>query len=1040
MKTRTIMFIALLFIAGLSGLRMLWAKAFDNNLPQDIRNGELDLRGWAAENGGILSLDGQWEFYPFQLIMENGQSMEADADQASYIQVPGKWNDALLADASTPYGYASYRLRLLVNPDDQLNYSIRFPSVRSSSEIYVNGRLLTGSGKVGKSAETCTARNVPLSTTFTADENGVIEIVVQAANFKDTRSGGIVRSVKFGTEKAVSRSIQLSSYMQLLSATIFFIHALYAFVLYWLGSRNKQLLAFSAFTLCVTVSMLLSNDEKLLSQMIPIEYNWDFRITNAVLLLGIVALPACMDHRRIPVWRRIAPAYTAVALGVAGITLCLPVPYVIKLFPVYYILMMTAVVIVLIAILSRVIGDLRSNLLLLLSFLALVHHVVWMLVWRSLGISVIHYPVDMILASILFASIWFREYFRVHAETKALAATLQRSNENKDRFLASTSHEFRNPLHVILNMSQAVLERERPVMRPRSVKDLETILSVGQRLTRILDDLIDATSLKEGNPQLRLQPVRIQSIVTGVLDMFQFALEVKPVTVVNEIPEDFPRVLADENRLIQILFNLLHNAIKFTNEGQIVIQATVDGGKAIVSVSDTGIGIEKDMLARIFIPYEQADSRKTLVEGGFGLGLSICKQLVELHGGTLEVASEFGEGSRFSFTLNLAEEQEDESASGSAARQHAPSRWSDAGMPEPAEPRHEPRENGGRTPVLIVDDDPANLQVLEAILPPEEYEATAVTNGYEALKLLDAKDWDLVISDVMMPGMSGYELTRRIRKRLTPAQLPVLLLTARNLPADIQSGFIAGANDYITKPVDALELRARIKSLTTLKRMVRDHLNLEAAWLQAQIQPHFIFNTLNTITALSLTDADRMRELLHAFSELLRSKFQFRNMGELVPVEEELRTVRSYLLIEQARFEGRLRAVWEVDDCAGFQIPFLTIQPLVENAIMHGVMKQPDGGTIVIRIANAGAALEVTVEDDGVGMDEQTLQRLLDHQPSPSSGVGLMNTDLRLKRHFGSGLRIESAPGRGTKFSFVVRNAESRDNAITAANQRASVP
>lgn len=1026
MKTRTIIFIALLFIATLSGLRMLWTQALDNNLPQDIKNGELDLRGWDAKKGGILSLDGQWEFYPFQLIMENGQPADADSDRASYIQVPGKWNDALLADASTPFGYASYRLRLLVNPDDRMNYSIRFPSIRSSSEVYVNGRLLTGSGKVGQSEEAYTARNLPLSTTFTAGENGVIEIVVQAANFKDTRSGGIVRSVKFGSEEAISRNIQLSSYMQLLSATIFFIHALYAFVLYWLGSRNKKLLAFSAFTLCVTISLSLSNDEKLLSQMIYIEYNWDFRITNAVLLLGALALLDCMDHRRLPVWRRIAPAHTIVTLGVAAITLCSPVPFVIKLFPVYGVLILAAVIIVLIVTLSRMIGNLRNNLLLLLSFLALVHHFVWMLVWRGNGTSVIHYPVDMILASILFASIWFREYFRVHAETKALAATLQRSNENKDRFLANTSHEFRNPLHIILNMSQAVLDRERPVMRQRSVKDLETILSVGQRLTRILDDLIDVTSLKEGSPQLYLQPIRIQSIVTGVLDMFQFALEVKPVTVVHEIPDDFPRVLADENRLIQILFNLLHNAIKFTHEGQIVIQAAVSGGKAIVSVADTGIGIEEDMLERIFNPYEQAVSSTTLYEGGFGLGLSICKQLVELHGGTLEVSSEVGKGSRFSFSLNLAKEQEDESAQSNTIQRNVPFRLSNAGMTEPIGNWQEPQENARHTSVLIVDDDPANLQVLQALLPPEEYAVTAVTNGHEALKLLDAKDWDLVISDVMMPRMSGYELTRKIRKRLTPAQLPVLLLTARSLPADIQSGFIAGANDYVTKPVDALELRARIKSLTTFKRMVREQLNLEAAWLQAQIQPHFIFNTLNTISALSLTDVERMRELLHAFSELLRSKFQFRNMGELVLVEEELHTVRSYLHIEQTRFEGLLQVIWEVDECAGFRIPFLTIQPLVENAIIHGVMKQTGGGTIAIRIANFGATLEVTVEDNGVGIDEQTLQRLLDQKPSPFEGIGLMNTDLRLKKHFGSGLRIESAPGRGTKISFVARKAESR--------------
>lgn len=1056
MKTRTIIFITLLFIAGLSGLRMLWTHAFDNTRPLDIHKGQLDLRAWNTKNGGILSLDGEWEFYPFQLIMENGEAAPLDPDRVSYIRVPGEWNDHLLEGQSTPFGYASYRLRLYVNPDDPVNYSIRFPSVRSSSEIYVNGRLLTGSGRVGTSEEEYQARNIPLTTTFSADENGVIEIIVQAANYKDIRSGGIVRSVKFGTEEAIGKNVRLSTTMQLLTAIIFLIHSLYAFILYWLGSRNKKLLYFSVFTLCLAISNSLSNDEKLLNQLLVIEYNWDFRLTNALLLVGVVAFLGCTDQDRLPVWHRIAPFFTGVSLGVAAITLFLPVPYVIKLFPVYAIMILGSVAITLIATLKRIIGNFRNDLLLLMSFLAVVHHFFWSILWRDSGISVTHYPFDVILAAILFSSIWFREYFRVHAETKELADTLQKTNETKDRFLANTSHEFRNPLHVILNMSQAVLERERPVMQQRSVKDLETVLSVGQRLTLILDDLIDAASLREGNPRLHLQPVNLSSVVTGVLDMFRFALEVKPVAVVNEIPEHFPRVLADENRLIQILFNLLHNAIKFTSEGSIVIQAAVRGGKAVISVADTGIGIEKDMLERIFRPYEQADPDKTLYEGGFGLGLSICKQLVELHGGAMEVFSEAGKGSRFTFTLNLAEQPKNKTAHIRAAQRgavqpetpnarHAAiplSRFSGPNMPEltgsapvvsaPVKtalvepfPVPDPDEQDKRPAVLIVDDDPVNLQVLGAILPPEEYAVTSVTSGKEALDLLDAgRKWDLVIADVMMPKMSGYELTRMIRERLTPAQLPVLLLTARSQPADIQSGFVAGANDYVTKPVDPLELRARIRALTDFKRMVVEHLNLEAAWLQAQIQPHFIFNTLNTIAALSTMDPERMRHLLIAFSDLLRSKFQFRNMGELIPVEEELRTVRSYVEIEQTRFEGKLHVHWKVDDCGGFQIPFLSIQPLVENAIIHGIQKRSRGGTIEIRLEHAGDFLEVTVEDDGVGMDEHTLQRLLDPEPSLSAGVGLKNTDLRLKQHFGTGLRIESAPDQGTKVSFVVRKTE----------------
>src|SRR5690625_3178755 len=151
----------------------------------------------------------------------------------------------------------------------------------------------------------------------------------------------------------------------------------------------------------------------------------------------------------------------------------------------------------------------------------------------------------------------------------------------------------------------------------------------------------------------------------------------------------------------------------------------------------------------------------------------------------------------------------------------------------------------------------------------------------------------------MMPRMSGYELTRIIRKRFTISELPILRLTARNRPEDIENGFLAGANDYVTKPVDAVELKSRVNALTEVRKSSRERLRMESAWLQAQIQPHFLFNTLNSIIALSEIDTTRMQKLLEAFSNVLRGKFNFQNINEFVPIESELDLIRSYLYIEK---------------------------------------------------------------------------------------------------------------------------------------------
>ncbi|MGE7615526.1 ATP-binding protein [Paenibacillus sp. NPDC101420] len=1031
-KKSYIILLLVFILVVLTGFRILWMETFQYPKQASIHNGQFDLRNWNAEDGSIHLLDGEWEFYPSQWLIDGNRQQLLGDNAPRHIQVPGGWSEVLHADKPSPYGYGSYRLLLYVDPAKHLNYSIRVPSVRTASELYVNGRLLTKSGQVATTKDEYISKDLPYSTTFTADDNGVIELVIQAANYVDSRSGGIVRSIKFGSEEAIAKEMKASIFMQFLAAIIFIMHAVYALILYLIGNREKKLLYFSLLALCVTITSVFSTDEKLFHQLFYIGIDWDFRLTNIAFVIAAYALLQCTNHRELPYWRRMYPVYKIMNLGTAGITLFLNPTQVIMLFPIYYVLGGTAAVITLITMFKKVIKDLKSNLLLLISFLALMNYALWSLILLDSGLSLVYYPFDMIIAIACLASVWFKDYFIMHANTKELATTLQRMNDHKDQFLANTSHEFKNPLHSILNMSQSVLKRERHLLQERSIKELETVLSVGRRMTLILDDLIDVMSLREGNPRIHKRVIFIQPIVTGVLDMLQLNADVKPVKIANQIPEDFPPIYADENRVVQIVFNLLHNAVKYTNDGVISIQAFVKDGRAYIVIADTGIGMDENMLKRLFRPYEQASTNETMIDGGFGLGLSISKQLVELHGGTLVVSSVLGEGSKFTFSLRLAglevEEEDDltnsfEPFQSIPIQEIASSVYMEKVKIPPATNQATLIEMNRERPILlVVDDDPVNLQVLEAILPPDEYDLTMVTSGKEALAVLDTKEWDLVISDIMMPQMSGYELTRMIRERFTLTELPVLLLTARSQPKDIQSGFIAGANDYVTKPVEAIEIKSRIEALATIKQSVREQLRLEAAWLQAQIQPHFIFNALNAVTALSDINLDKMRNLLDEFSNFLRNKFEFQNMDRLVPIEEELSLVRSYLYIEKVRFEERLQVIWETDDRGDIKVPFLTIQPLVENAIRHGIMKRNRGGTILIRISVYETHAEITVEDDGDGIDGVQLQRIFERKADSRSGVGLINTDLRLKRHFGTGLHITSTLGTGTKVTFHVHN------------------
>ncbi|WP_179298554.1 sensor histidine kinase [Evansella halocellulosilytica] len=194
---------------------------------------------------------------------------------------------------------------------------------------------------------------------------------------------------------------------------------------------------------------------------------------------------------------------------------------------------------------------------------------------------------------------------------------------------------------------------------------------------------------------------------------------------------------------------------------------------------------------------------------------------------------------------------------------------------------------------------------------------------------------------------------------------------------------------------------------------------MEAKWLQAQIQPHFIFNTLNAIVQLSIVDVVKMRRLVEEFSEFLRSKFDSNSFNRWTAFEEEMSLVESYLYIEKVRFGDRLKVHWNVEDVKGYYLPTLTIQPIVENAIKHGVMKQVSGGTIEIKALKKNGYLRVIIKDDGVGMSKDVIRSIkrMDTVNS-STGVGLKNTDRRLIESFGTGLQIKSKVEVGTVIAF----------------------
>lgn len=1027
MKKFKLPIVILLFIVLLTSLRLMWITSFTNTEQPPIVKGEFDLRNWDYTSDATVTLDGEWEFYPSVLLMDEHHPSTTSNTHTSYIHVPDGWDESLgQSGKHASFGYGTYRLRLLVNTDPDVHFSIRVPSIRSASEIYINGKSLHASGKPAADYNHYVAYNAPYTVSFATQGAQEIDIVIHVANFLDVRKGGIIRSMKLGTEEAIAKEVQLSYTMQLLMTFVFFIHTLYALILYVLRNGDRPFLYVALMFLFANGIALLGSDDKLLLFWLPINYEWSFRLM-PIAFFGMAYFLYKSIQTFLPSsLRRPLSLSVLIAMTIATL-LAAFLPFSI-FFSAYNLLLAIAGIGIIFSIVALTIIGLKGSthqFLFLLALIALISHFIWWGIFILTGTKIIAYPFDLIIAVMLFASVLFKHYFETYKKTEELAAKLQKIDLMKDEFLANTSHELRNPLHGMLNLAYTVLERERETLQAKSIQELHLVQEIGQRMTHSLNDLLDLLKFKDNTIHLHVGSVHLPAVVHGVFDILRYRANEKSLSLINEIPDSFPPVIADEKRLVQILFNLIHNAIKFTHVGEVRVQAEEKGQKAIIRIVDTGEGMEEGFLARMFTPYEQGSERAQNPDGGFGLGLSITKQLVELHGGTIHAESTLGKGTTFTFYLSLAENR---IISGTDTESQA-----SAPLPDPiadvgVKPRNQTNARSidsqsasiHKSRVLVIDDDTVNLQVVESILIPENYYVVTVSSTEKALHLLETRGWDLIISDVMMPTMSGYEWTRFVRERYTMSELPILLLTARYQAEDITAGFLAGANDYVIKPVHPNELRARVRALTDLKRTITERLQIEAAYHQAQLQPHFIFNTLNSIVALGSFDIPKMNEMIGMFSEYLQMSFKLWDSQQPVSIDDEIGLIRAYLDIENIRFGERLRIIWDVPEYVNAIIPPLTIQPLVENAVKHGVLHQMRGVTVHIQITEDESNVYVTIRDDGRGMTSEEIEAAFNTPAYEQNGVGLQSIHKRLKQHCGNGLTIESALGEGTTCSFTV--------------------
>jgi signal transduction histidine kinase/CheY-like chemotaxis protein len=395
---------------------------------------------------------------------------------------------------------------------------------------------------------------------------------------------------------------------------------------------------------------------------------------------------------------------------------------------------------------------------------------------------------------------------RAEENLRAAQAAAEAANQAKSQFLASMSHELRTPMNAILGMTDLALEE--PL--PERVRDyLLTAKESGELLLHLLGEVLDLSRIEDGRFELEAVPFSPRQAIAQVVRTLQLRADEKGLRLVYELAEDLPGLLVgDPLRLRQVLLNLVGNAIKFTPEGQIVVRTNVQERTATsvslkFSVADTGIGIAPEQQDRIFAPFAQADASTTRRYGGSGLGLAIAKRFVERMGGSIWLESQPGEGSTFHFTVTLPVAQPSLSK-----RQDRPASEEET----PAEPALAPKR---ALRVLLAEDTPANQKLVRYVLDKRGHTVVVSQNGQEALERLAAEDFDLVLMDIQMPEMDGFQATAAIRalSDLRKARLPIIAMTAHAIKGDAERCLAAGMDAYLSKPVNGHELIALVERL-----------------------------------------------------------------------------------------------------------------------------------------------------------------------------------------------------------------------------------
>ena len=755
----------------------------DKSIPLAV-NGVIDLREQSFNEE--IPLNGQWLFY-WKDLVNPGESVEKGGQVVSF---PYRWTDINAARQKFPaFGYATYQLKVLL-PPIETQFSLDMVDTYSAYRLYVNGKLLAANGRVSTSA----TGFIPYWQQKIIDvpvETDTLNITLHISNFVHSK-GGISESIFIGHKEQMHLEKEVSNSIDLLLTGCLFMGGIFFLGLYLVGNRDKAILFFSLF-LIVYCYRIIGVDNYVLHNLFPhISWYITIRLEYFTLFFGI-ALFILYTRYLYPedIHKTIVNVLSILCFSFALMTLIFPPFYFTQLITPFSIInLFCAFYVPYVYVLAYKRKRPGAIYTMLSSFPIML----------TISIILLHYwsytPPYQLLSFACYISFFFLQSLilshRVWFTLKKSRREAEQGLVVKSEFLSTMSHEIRTPLNAVIGMSHLLLKND---PRQDQMEQMDVMLFSANNLLNIVNDILDYHKIEAGKVTFEHIEMDIKGIAKSIVASLQTAASDKNIELKLKIDEALKnKVFGDPTRITQVITNLVHNAIKFTNAGyvQVVIAIASENETHIslnIQIKDTGIGISKEKQKLIFERFTQADSSTSRAFGGSGLGLAICKRILALQDSSLAVQSEEGKGAVFYFMQTFEK--------GSIAHTQ--------NTTQPATKEDKLLAN---TSILVVEDNAINALIVKKYLEQWGASIDIAKNGVEAITMLDIKRHKLVLMDLHMPLMDGYEASKRMRA--AGVTLPIIAFTA-NLPTEVEELVKnSGMDDLIAKPFLPDELYSKV--------------------------------------------------------------------------------------------------------------------------------------------------------------------------------------------------------------------------------------